>query len=75
MVHRKKYNQKKPYCDVVLWNHRLTGVNRLPLGNRNVHPRQVDSVPSSIFYRIGWAHLDHQKDQFMNVQSSVFDQL
>jgi hypothetical protein len=48
-------------------------VNRVPVGNHNVHPKQVDSAPRSIFYRIGSAQLDHQKDQFMNVQSSVFN--
>jgi hypothetical protein len=74
-VHRKKYNHKKSYRDAVLRNHRLTGVNRVPIGNHNVHPRQVDCAPRSVFDCIGWAQLDHQKDQFMNVQSSIFDRL
>jgi hypothetical protein len=64
VVHHRKPNVEFSYRDAARRGHRLSGANKVPIGNRSSHLR----VPSNHFSRM---HLDLQKDLIDNKRSSV----
>jgi hypothetical protein len=71
----KKDRHHKSYHDAIKRTHRLSGANKVSVGKRNLHPKQVDSSHRSMFDCIDWYSRDHKKDHFNQVKSSVFDRL
>jgi hypothetical protein len=68
VVHRCKPNVKFSFRDAARRGHRLSGANRVPIGNRSSCFRAPLNHFSSL-------HLDYQKDLVANKRSSVFDHL
>jgi hypothetical protein len=68
VVHHHKPSVEFSYHDAARRCHRLSGANRVPIGNRSSCFR----APLNRFSRM---HLDLQKDPIDNKHSSVFDRL
>jgi hypothetical protein len=68
MVHHRKHSMKLSYHDVTRQGYRLTGANRVPLGNRSSRFMLLRN-------RLSQLQLDHQKDLPLHERSSVFDRL
>jgi hypothetical protein len=68
VVHHRKPSVEFSYHDAARRGHRLSGANRVPIGNRSSHFRALLNHFSRLY-------LDLQKDLIDNKHSSVFDYL